>query len=398
MDGSLDGAGGSTGDSGADAGALDDGPGAIVAYDIRSAEKKLYVLDPETGRPLSSEPMGTVRAILNDGARYPEDRWYVFEQTSTVDRGTKLRIRSLDAVTGAFRELGVLEDAPAIVGRPVSFGGAGASFVAYLSELPTGSFSKLDLVVTVIDVTDPTNPNPVPATGNLPNGTKLGLIADGESLVVVTVQPPPCPTATSGNQECNVSVVRADVTRSAVAVDSATVVGKTGPEGNAELAVDPLRHRGLVGVPPAAPPLQPACGATSRTTGAAIAFSIDTAVPTGPVSFPVEASRFGGAAHDACSDVLFLTSLTDDVAIWAIPFASSGTTTKLCAAAPGGPLFYDGSSRSLFRAVATGGLEVYRIDSTGPAPKLTPRTLPELPGGFRFGAVAVRSPRAPACP
>jgi hypothetical protein len=94
---------------------------------------------------------------------------------------------------------------------------------------------------------------------------------------------------------------------------------------------------------------------------------------------------------------LFLTSLADDVAIWAVPLGASGTTTKLCAATPGGPLLYENSSRSLFRAVPSGGLEAYRIDSTGPAPKLTPRTLPELPSGFHFGAVATRSPKAPAC-
>lgn len=396
-DGSVGGAGGSAGDSGADADAPDDGPGVIVAYDIRSTEKKLYVLDPETGRPISSETLGTVHAILNDGARYPADRWYVFEQASTVERGVTVRVRSLDAVTGVFRELGALPDAPTIVGRPVSFGDAGKFFVAYFSELATGSLSRLDLALTVIDATDPANPKLVPGTGNLPNGPKLGLVADGDSLDVVTVQGAPCPTASSGSQECNVSVIHVAATRSAVTIGSATVVGKTGPDGNAEFVADPSRHRGLVGIPPVTPPPQPACSATSRSTGAAFAFAIDTVAPGSPVSIPVEAARFAGAAFDSCSDVLFLTSLADDVAIWAVPLGASGTTTKLCAAAPGGPLFYEGSSRSLLRAVPSGGVEVYRVDTSGAAPNLKSRALPELPAGFHFGALATRSPKAPAC-
>jgi hypothetical protein len=396
-DGSVGGGGGLRIDAGTDSGALDDGPGVLVAYDIRSTEKKLYVLDPETGRPLASEAMGTVRAVVNDGARYPADRWFVFEQASTADRGMTVRVRSLDAVTGVFRDLGAVADAPMIAGRPVSFGGAGKSFVAYLSELATGSLSKLDLVLTVIDATDPANPRLVPATGNLPSGPKLGLVADGDSLNVVAVQGAPCPIAASGNQECNVSVVHAAVTPSAVTIGSATVVGKTGPEGNLEFVVDSTRHRGVVGIPPVAPPSQPACNVTSRSAGSALAFAMDTATPDGPVSIPVESARFAGAAFDSCSGVLFLTSLADDVAIWAVSMGASGTTTKVCAADPGGALVYEGSSRSLFRAVPSGGLEVYRVDATGLSPSLTSRALRDLPSGFHFGAVAARSPRQPTC-
>ena len=115
------------------------------------------------------------------------------------------------------------------------------------------------------------------------------------------------------------------------------------------------------------------------------------------MSIPVEASRFAGAAFDSCSNVLFLTSLAGDVAIWAVPLGGSGTTTKLCAGSPGGPVFYDPSTRSLFRALPSGGLEAYRVDARGPAPTLTPRALPELPTGFFFGAMALRDAKAPAC-
>jgi hypothetical protein len=397
-DASTGGAGAAGSDGGSDVDRADDGPGVLVAYDIRSTEKRLYVLDSETGRPLSSEAMGTVRAVIHDGARYPADRWYVVEQTGTVDRGVTVHVRSLEAATGVFRELGTLRGAPAIVGSAVSFGAPGTSFVAYLSELATGSLPSMDIVLTVIDVTDPTNSKLVATTGDLPKGSKLGLVADGDALNVVTIQGAPCPTASGGGQECDVSVVRANVTRSAVTIGSATVVGKTGPEGNAEFSVDPSRHLGLVALPPVAPPPSPACGATSRSVGTVQTFPIETAAPTTPVSIPVEAARFAGAAFDSCSGVLFLTSLTDDVAIWAVPLGSSGTTEKLCAGAGGGPIVYESSSRSLFRALSSGGLEAYRVDASGSAPKLTERALAELPPGFHFGALATRAPREPACP
>jgi hypothetical protein len=384
-------------DAGADADAPDDGPGVLVAYDIRSTERKLYVLDAETGRPLSSEAIGTVRAVLNDGATYPTDRWYVFEQASTVDRGLTVRVRSLDARTGAFRDLGELRDAPDVVAPPVSFVAAGKSFVAYLSEVATGPFSKVDLGLIVVDATDEASPKIVPVTGSLPSGPKLGLVAEGDSLNVVIVQAAPCPTAPGGSQQCNVSVVHADVTPSTVSIGTASVVGKTGPDGNASFATDPSRHLGVVGLPPVTPPTSPTCDATSRSAATVSTFSIDTAAPGTSVSIPVEAPRFAGAAFDSCSNVLFLTSLADDVAIWAVPLGAAGTTTKLCAGSAGGPIVYDAPSRSLFRAVPSGALEAYRVDANGAAPKLTPRPLPELPGGFRFGALATRNPKKPAC-
>jgi hypothetical protein len=396
-DASTGGTGAGGTDAGSDADAGDQGPGVLVAYDIRSTEKRLYVLDPETGGPLSSEAIGTVRAVVNDGARYPADRWYVVEQTGTVDNGVTVHVRTLDAATGVFRELGTLRDAPGIVGSAVAFGNAGNSFLAYLSELATGPLPTMDLVLTVIDVTDPASSKLVPSMGTLPKGSKLGLVADGDSLDVVTIQGAPCPTAPGGNQECYVSVVRASVTRSAVTIGSPTVLGKTGPEGNAELAVDPARHLGVIAFPAVAPPTRPTCGATSRSTGSAHTFSIDGATPATPVSIPVETSRFSGAAFDSCSNVLFLTSLEDDVAIWAAPMGPSGTVEKLCLGSPGGPLVYDSSTRTLFRAVSSGGLESYRVDTSGPAPRLTARALPDLPAGFRFGALATRTPKQPEC-
>lgn len=398
-DASVGGAGGGSGgvagtDSGPDVVHADNGPGAIVAYDVGSTDKKLHVLDPETGRSLSSEPIGTVRAIVNDGAPYPTDRWYVFEQVDTVDRGVTLHVRRLDIGTGVFQELGALPNAPAVFGRPVTLGAAGKSFVAYLSEPAS---TKADLALTVIDTTDPAKPALVQTYGSLPSGAKVGLVADGDAIAVVAVQSSPCPAGPSG-EECKVTLARAAATRSAVNISPTTsIVDKIGAEGNVDFAMDPIRHEAVIGFPPLAAPSKPTCGATSRSAGVLRTYSMTTATLSASVPIPMEAPRISGVTFDSCARVVFLTTLDEDIALWAIPLAAGGNAEKLCVANPGGPLFYDSSSHSLFRASTTGEIEAYRVEMAGSSPTLTVRTLDELPPGLRAGAMAVRSSDNPSC-
>lgn len=392
--------GGNAGDSSTAAG-TDGAPaavpgGLIVAYDAQSGGKTLYVLDSETGRPLSSEPMGVVSAILNDESRDPSDRWYVFERTGVAGEDT-LHVRRLDSGTNRFEELGTLAGVPTIFGRPVAFGTGGERFVAYLSDAAAGS-SKADLALTVVDATDPTNPVVIgQATQSLPAGEKLGLLGDGSSVDAVVVQGAPCPTGASGSAECNVSLVHHAVSRTAVAVGATSVVGATGPDGNVDFVVDPGAHERIVAFPPVAGIANPACSVASRASGLVRRLS-SAATPAAPdVSIPTEAVRFSGAALDRCDDVVFFSALAGDTAIWAVPFGAAQSVTKLCRSTGGGPLAYDPYSRTLFRALPAGGIEAFRVSNAGRASTLTERTLAELPAGMILGAIAVRGASS-GCP
>jgi hypothetical protein len=374
----------------------DDGPGVLVGYDIRGADRRLFVLDPETGRPLSSETLGVVHAVVNDGAPFPNDRWYVFEQVGAVDDGLTVHVRSLDATTRAFQELGAVENAPNVFGNPVTFGPGAKRLVAYLSDVSSGA-SKAELSLVVIDATDPVHAALATISGSLPPGPKLGLLGDRGSLDVVTAESAPCPNGSSGSEECAVSAVQAAAIGSGVTLGTPNALGSIGPAGNVGVAIDPLRHEAVLGFAPLSPPATPTCGSASRTTAEVRRFPSGATVQSASVSVPSEAARFTGAAFDACDDVAFFTSDSGDVAIWAVPFASTGIPTKVCASAPGGPLVFEPSSRTLFRAVASGGIEAYRVDASASKPKLTQRSLTELPVGAAFGVLAVVSPTSPSC-
>jgi hypothetical protein len=151
-----------------DAGTTDSGPqgGAIVVSGEGTSsdgglEYVLAVLDPETGKELSSEPMAVV-GIVFDGLL---DQWYIFEDTSalavttlgpagpfvSVGDTTFLHTRELDTHSGKWTELGKVQvPAPYVHGDIVALNQRLAYVAQPAGATPTGPFELL-----VVDTSTP---------------------------------------------------------------------------------------------------------------------------------------------------------------------------------------------------------------------------------------------------
>jgi hypothetical protein len=366
-------------DSGADAFVVDNTAGVLVSYNF--TDKKLYVLDPETGAPLSSEPMGSVRAIINDGAT---DNWYIFEATGPLTGGVTVHSRELNTKTGKWLELGKTSGFPVPVG---AVPGVPTNRIAYFSD-PTPSLTAQppDFTLTVLDTTDPAHVKLFGAKNRaLPAGAKQGVMAESRSLNVLMLASP----CTGDAGACDVSIAHYVVSDTDIAFVNTSVIGQVSSSGNTGFATDSSRHEDVVAFPNATTVAAGTCAAP-RGKGFATAYSSATLAPVAAnVSFDLDSKRFTAATLDTCANVLFLTSYLEDTSIWAVPMAG-GTPSKLCVGT-GNRLLFEPYTKTLFRVTDT-QLEAYRSTGTPTTPTIASRSLDKLPTGFVPVAPAVRQP------
>lgn len=377
--------------------------GALVSYN--AADKKLYVLDPDTGKALSSEPMNRVRGIVNDGGSDPNDHWYILEDVTAgqpLSDPVALHVRDLDVTTGAWKEIGSLPAVPPpFYSRAVAFGASPNAGIAYLTDPATPPSGGSVAHLVVIDVTNPTKPAIVPLstgpTGINPvaAGDKIGLVAEQNSVNVVIKQSAPCPTGEGGIAACAVYAQHFLANGKNVTKVGQTQIGETAASGNVDFVDDPLHKNHVV----AFPPLDDLGGAgvctqTSRRTGTVKVIAPNTLAIVSEVTIQLEMTRFsGGAAFDTCNSIAFLTTAINDVAIWAVP-VNGGAATKRCDSSSGGRLLYEPYTHTLFRATGT-DMQAFTVDGKASPPTLKDKVLGQLPGGFQFGSSAVRNPNTP---
>lgn len=416
--GGKGGAGGGAGGGGGGAGGTGDGGpsckpggpnGALVTYNGAAAEKKLYVLDPDTGKPLApGEPMERVRAIVNDGASDPTDKWYIIEgapDPTDQSAPVNLHVRQLDAVHGCWLETGTLNSVPPPSSKPVTFGSS-SSYLAYLTDPNKSSSSGSDANLVLIDVTDPTKPALVKldtTINPLPAGRKQGLMADQSSINVVILQDTTaCTTNDAGVTVCEANFAHYLVGSGGTVTNSGVLkpIGHASGSSNVNFIVDQNQHRDIVALPPLNPPTGAVCTQNPATSGLVKSFTNSTADPLGTgISIPMAAPQFpnGGPAFDTCDNILFLTTLISDFAIWAVPIGGgSGSVTKLCTGQGGTRMLFDPYTRTLWQGVGT-DFVVYTVDATTTPPTLKNKVLSDVPAGFQFGAAAFRSPIKPNC-
>lgn len=363
------------------------GPGgAIVAY----ADKKLVVLNPVDGAPLSSEDMGTVRGIAND---VRTDLWYIFEQTGTPSEPLTLHVRELRIADGKWREIGTATGAPYPFSRVFPMNGR----LAYLSTPTPNSPAAEGATLTVLNVEDPARILPVGTPHRpLPAGVKQGLLAAPTQavggVINVGILSSACAASTDGGTPlCDASLVSYSVTSAGIAERTTKIVGRALASGNFALALDPRGPSAVVGIPADNPPAQPGgCTQTTVDQGSVFKLNMNSLEGVGsPVPVPTNSQRFAAsAAYDFCFDSAFFTTLVADTAIWSVPLAG-GTVDKQCQSAGSGSVVLEPYTRTLIRPVQ-GPSEFYSIAGTAAAPRVTVKSLPQLPQNFIPTLVAVR--------
>jgi hypothetical protein len=402
--GGAGGAGGQAGDSGGPDAFTPGGPkGALVTWN--PTDQSLYVLDPDTGKDLSSEKMELVRSILNDGAADPNDHWYILEgarDNANQAKPVAFHARALNTTTGEWKELGGLTTVPPPAKRPVVLGSGGKSFFAYLTDPNATASSGADANLVVIDVTDPTKPamvNIPPATRTLPPGNKLGLMGNQSSLNAVIVDAN-CPVGDAGVAECGVGIAHFVVNASGVAyAPPVRPIGKTAASGNVGFIDDPFRNFNIIGFPPVSVPANPTCNQNSTSTGSIETFSPTQLAQQGsPISIPFEMTQFAGngVAFDVSCNTVYFTSAIQDVAIFGIYLGTgvADPVLKKCETDAGTSLLFEPYTRTLFRGIG-GDMRVFSVNRAPGKPVLTDKVLAQLKSGFTFGASAVRNPRLP---
>jgi hypothetical protein len=375
--------------------------GALVSDldSIGSDSQILTVIDPRSGKQITSEPLIVAAVGYGAGDAVTSERWYVFVSDEFVEPTPtsvlSLQIRTLDRTTGKWTTLSQTPVPTLVAGSLVVLN----KRLAYLTYGRDGSqlTAKRSLVLLDVD-----GDAPVPRSNNeswdVEDAQGLVGIASpsevGGVLDVIGVTPSPCGPVGFG---------MCDVVGRAITTLGPTV--NSGPKKNllnfvyqagaqATWATTGADNRLLLAAPSnnAFPP---------TTKGVVRAFSpAGLSALGGTVNFDASGKTFRSLAYDGCNDVAFFSELNQDQAAFAVELAGAKAVTVQSLGKPGQRVLFEPSSRSLlvpFIQGATRSLRAYRLEGALSPPKLTERVSDWTPPTtLGLGAAAFRT-RGTSC-